>query len=153
MSEPLDPEAWALLHEAAGAVDPVPEEVTELARSALDLVDGLASAAIVFDSWAEEDAPSLRSGADGVRVLEYTDGDRLLEVELQPGREPAATGQIDPPTGEAVIVETTGGEAARSVVGGAGTFAFVSLPAGPVRFVVLDGGDRLLQSAWTALGE
>jgi hypothetical protein len=146
----IEAEMWALLKNAAHQVDPVPEEVTDLARAALGFVSDISRAELVFDSWTEE-TNAVRSTEPDRRVLEFTGGDHTVEIEVDQTRRPVASGQIEPPGRYEVVVETPAGPAGRVQTGASGEFVFDEVPPGPTRLVVVDGSTRRVATAWLVL--
>ena len=100
-TDPTNPEAvddplLADLRRLAGVVDPVPNQVTAYARSALGWrrIDA-ELAELLVDSQLEA-TTTTRSSADLSRTLTFRSRDLDVDVELQPNEEVVLLGQLAP---------------------------------------------------------
>ncbi|MGI5131992.1 hypothetical protein ACQEVB_34670 [Pseudonocardia sp. CA-107938] len=117
----------------AAAVDPPPELVTAMARTAFTtrrLDEELAE--LVLDS--AEALTSVRSGTADVRVLSFEAGDVTVEVQVQEGpRGRELRGLVDGTQVETVTVEFGAAEQLVVAVDEDGWFTAAPVVAGPVR--------------------
>ncbi|MBV9822805.1 MAG: hypothetical protein JO144_11250 [Actinobacteria bacterium] len=144
-----DDELFDLARSAVGGAA-VPHDVIAAARAAFGLRSLDAElAALIYDSRADERLlAGMRAPADASRVLVFRTGEATLEMEFADGR---ALGQIDPPVGDRVELESPEGPLGRAEVDGNGCFSIDGNFSGLLR-VRLYGGDRVaLVTEWARM--
>ncbi|WP_373305079.1 hypothetical protein [Streptomyces lucensis] len=128
------------LREAAAVLDPVPEELRQLALDAYALHDLDARVAeLTFDSLV--DALPVRGATDAPRMLTFRAGEVTVDVEVT---EAGLMGQVLPP--RSARVEVLGGpQTCRPVpVDTLGRFTSDTAPAGPFALRLRTGADVIV---------
>lgn len=147
MSDEADPDEplVAELRTLFAQSDPVPATVTELAKASLGwrrLDAELAE--LLSDSLLEQGSPAgVRGGAElPVRSVRFRASANTIDIDVHvDGQERTLLGQITPPVGAGIEVETPDGTIASVQSDDLGRFRAKLQEAGRIRLVISDGPD------------
>jgi hypothetical protein len=148
--DPLDDDELFDLARSVSAGAAPPAEVMAAARAAFELSTLDAElAALIYDSLTNEHLlAGTRATSDGPRVLVFRTGEATLEVEFADGR---VLGQIDPPAGGPVSLESPQGRLGQAEVDEFGCFLITGDFAGLIRLRLHNGAEATLVTEWARL--
>jgi hypothetical protein len=153
MSDPhelSDDKLLAQLRKGLEESDPVPQEVTEFAKAAIDWrrIDA-ALAELAFDSLAPEHQAGVRSIATS-RMLSFEAGRWTIDIEYSEAMQ-RLMGQVSPACQVLVELHYAGG-AVGIHSDPSGRFDFDGVLPGPVSLVIRTPGDlEVVKTEWTVL--
>lgn len=148
--EPLSDDALLdLVRLVTSEAAALPDDVMVAARAAFELrAMDVELAALIYDSRNDDRLLAGSRAAGSARILVFRTGESTVEVEFADGR---ALGQVDPPPGGTVILESPQGRLGEAEVDSVGCFLIAGDFAGTIR-VSLCADDRpTLVSEWARL--
>jgi hypothetical protein len=139
----------ARLRRLAAAQDPPPADVLAAAKAAWEVRDLDAElAALVADSWTDEEALATRGPADTVRMLTFDLDGTTVDIDVQ--RDPAGAtarlrGWAAGAAGDVTLVRAGGRE---QIPARDGHFDVSGLPTGQVRLEFVTSDGRRVTTTW-----